>query len=139
MPTAPQGKGFTGFKNVGIACDLQNGSDHVPIETLKKLIVDFKASLHILNASGKENERKKIIGEASVLMDALAPVNHEFHFINGGEEDKEIIEFAETYGLSLLIVLPKKHTLFDKWLHKSYTRQLVLNLQLPIMSLHFTE
>ena len=132
----PQGRNFTGLKNIGIACDLQNGIDHVPTKILKELVTDFKASLHILNASGTENQQSEIIRQASVLMEALAPVHHEFHFINGGDEDNEIIEFAEKHKFDLLIVLPRKHSLFDKWFHKSYTRKLVLNLQLPVMSLH---
>lgn len=133
----PRGTRFVSVKNIGIACDLENGIDHLPVEGLKKLISDFKASLHILNSSGNQSQKSKILEEASALMDELAPVHHQFHFINSGNNDIAIVDFAEKNNLELLIVLPKKHSLFDKWTNKSYTRKLVLNLHVPVMALHF--
>lgn len=127
---------FTPLKNIGVACDLQNGVEHIPVGILKELIADFKASLHIINSSGSETQKTKIMEEASSLMVNLAPVHHEFHFIQSGNEDDGIMEFAEKNNLDLLIVLPKKHSLFEKWLNKSHTRKLVLNMKVPVMSLH---
>ena len=133
----PRGTRFENFKNIGIACDLENGIDHVPAEDIKKITSEFSASLHILNSSLGQTEKTKIIEEASTLMSELAPVHHEFHFINSENDDKGIIDFAEKNNIELLVVLPKKHSLFDKWTSKSYTRKLVMNLHVPMMSLHF--
>lgn len=135
----PDGVIFREWKNIGIACDLENGIDHVPAEDIKKITSEFSASLHILNSSLGQTEKTKIIEEASALMDELSPMPHEFHFINHEKDDKGIIDLAEKMNIDLLIVLPKKHTLFDKWMNKSHTRKIVLNLHLPVMGLHFAK
>lgn len=135
----PNGTRFKTFKKIGIACDLKNGIDHIPADYIKNLVHDFNASLHILNSTDEPDKQSEIIQEASALMDLLSPVNHEFHFINNSDNDKGIIDFTEENNVDLLIVLPKKHTLFDKLTHKSHTQQIALQLQVPVMALHFTK
>lgn len=135
----PRGASFRTFKKIGIACDLKNGIEHVPVEYIKKLTHDFNASLHILNCTNEPVQKAKIIEEASELMRLLSPMNHEFHFINNSENEKAIIDFTEKNNIDLLIMLPKKHTLFDKWTRKSHTKQIALQLHVPVMALHFTQ
>ena len=135
----PTGTTFHYFKKIGIACDLENGVDHVPAEDIKRLTKDFNASIHILNSAGRRGQKSKIIEEASALVDELSPLPHEFHFISNEDDDKGIIDFTEKNNMDLLIVLPKKHTLFDKWTHASITQKIVLRLRVPVMALHFSE
>lgn len=135
----PPGTRFNLFKKIAIACDLENGIDHVPAEDIKRLTMDFNASIHILNSTGRRGQKLKIIEEASALMDVLSPVTHEFNFISDEDDDKGIINFTEKNNMDLLIVLPKKHTLFDKWTHASITQKIVLHLRVPVMALHFSE
>ena len=130
---------FSNFKNIGIACDLEYGIDHIPSEDIKSITSEFHASLHILNASSGKAGKTKIIEEASVLMDELSPMHHQFHFINEENDDKGIMDLVEKINIDLLIVLPKKHTLFEKWMNKSHTRKIVLNLNVPVMGLHFAK
>jgi nucleotide-binding universal stress UspA family protein len=135
----PPGTGFNYFKKIGIACDLENGIDHVPTEDIKKITKDFNASIHILNSAGRRGRRSKIIEEASALADVLSPLPHEFHFISNADDDMGIIDFTEKNNMDLLVVLPRKHTLFDKWTHASLTQKIVLQMSVPVMALHFAE
>ena len=135
----PDGASFKTFKKIGIACDLKNGIDHIPAEYIKNLVHDFNASLHILNSTNEPEKQSEIIQEASALMDLLSPVHHEYHFINNSDNDNGIIDFTEKNNVDLLILLPKKHTLFDKWTQKSHTKKMVLHLHIPVMALHFTK
>jgi nucleotide-binding universal stress UspA family protein len=70
------------------------------------------------------------------MNEMLGPVTPKYHFITSENIDEGIIDFAETNNIDLLIVLPKRHTLLDKLLHKSLTTQLVLHSHVPVMAFH---
>jgi nucleotide-binding universal stress UspA family protein len=70
------------------------------------------------------------------MNEMLGPVTPKYHFITSENTDEGIIDFAEKNNIELLIVLPKRHALLDKLLHKSLTKQLVLHSHVPVMALH---
>lgn len=134
--TVPANVHFTGIKNIGLACDFDNVTDNTPVEEIKMLMNDFGASLHILNTGKQRDFDPDIVFESGLMNEMLGPVTPKYHFITSENIDEGIIDFAETNNIDLLIVLPKRHTLLDKLLHKSLTTQLVLHSHVPVMAFH---
>jgi hypothetical protein len=97
---------------------------------------DFNATLHILNTGKQRDFDTDIVFESGLLNEMLGPVTPKYHFITSENIDKGIIDFAEKNNIELLIVLPKRHGLLEKILHKSLTKQLVLHSHVPLMALH---
>ena len=58
-----------------------------------------------------------------------------YHFITNDNTDEGIMDFAEKNSIDLLLVLPKRHSLLDKLISKSHTRQLVLHSHVPVMAI----
>ena len=134
--TVPEGRIFSPIKKIGLACDLNNVHYSVPTDEIKTLVKDFNAELHILNI-GKENDyNADAVFEASMLLRMLSELKPVTDFITSENTDEGIIEFAEKNNIDLLIVLPKRHSFFDKIIHKSHSRQLVLHCLVPVMALH---
>jgi nucleotide-binding universal stress UspA family protein len=135
ITVSPQAK-FSGIKKIGFACDFDNVVDTIPLDEIKMLVNDFHAELYILNIGKTEIFEPDVVFESVVLKEKLKDIKPCYHFIANKNTDEGIIDFAEKNGIDLLIVLPKRHDLFDKLIHKSHTKQLVLHSHIPVMALH---
>ena len=134
--TVPPGVKFSSIKKIGLACDFDKVADTIPFDEIKLLVNDFHAELHILNVGKKNINDPALVFESGILQDMLSVAEPNFHFIANEHTDEGIIDFAEENQIDLLIVLPKRHALLEKIIHKSHTKQLVLYSHVPVMALH---
>jgi len=134
--TVPPGAAFSSVKRIGLASDLTEVVETTPIDEIKKLVSDFNAELHILNTGNKEVFDADIVFESGLMQEMTMALKPTFHFINNANTDEGIMDFADKNHIDLLIVLPKRHSLMDRLIHKSHTKQLVLHSHVPVMALH---
>jgi nucleotide-binding universal stress UspA family protein len=134
--TVPVGLIFSAIKKIGIACDFEKVVDTIPVDEIKMLIHDFKAELHIINTGSKKEFKPEVVFESGLVQEMLGELKPNYHFITNENTDLGIIDFAEKDHIDLLIVFPKRHSLIDKIMHKSHTKQLVLHTYVPVMALH---
>jgi len=134
--TVPPGAKFSDVKKIGLACDLKNVVDTVPVDEIKTLLHDFNAELHVLNTGKKDVYDNDIVFQSGLFQEMMNGLVPDYHFISSEDIDDGILDFVEKNHIDLLIVLPKRHSLLDKLIHKSHTKQLVLHSHVPVMALH---
>jgi nucleotide-binding universal stress UspA family protein len=134
--TVPPGIQFSGIKKIGLACDFDHVVETTPVHEIKTLVNDFSAELHIINTGTQKKFDPDIVFESGLLQEMLGSIQPNYHFITTSETDEGIIQFAEGNDIDLLIVLPKRHSLLEKLMLKSSTKQLVLHSHVPVMALH---
>ncbi|MBK6634611.1 MAG: universal stress protein [Chitinophagaceae bacterium] len=134
--TVPPGTKFSAVKKIGLASDLTEVVKTTPIEEIKMLVHDFNAELHVLNTGKTEVFDADIVFESALMQEMMMSLNPKFHFISNGNTDEGIIKFTDENKIDLLIVLPKRHNLFEQMFHKSHTKNLVLHSHVPVMALH---
>ena len=134
--TVPSGAKFSTVKKIGLACDFDKVVDTTPVDEIKMLINDFHAELHILNTGKRKEFKPELVFQSGLLQEMLGALNPEYHFITSGNTDDSIIDFADKNHLDLLIVLPKRHGLLEKIVHKGHTKQFVLHSHVPVMAIH---
>jgi len=134
--TVPSEAKFSSVKKIGLACDFDKVVNTTPIDEIKMLVNDFNAELHVLNTGKKKVFNPEIVFESGLLQKMLYALKPNYHFITNENTDEGIMDFAEKNHIDLLVVLPKRHGLLDKLIHKSHTKQLVLNSHVPVMALH---
>ncbi len=134
--TVPLGVAFSTLKKIGLACDFNDVVEATPIDEIILLVNDFKAELHLLNTGKQEVFDPGLVYQSGLLRELLEDLKPQYHFINNENIDEGLIDFAEKNQLDLLIILPKRHGLMDKLIHKSHTKQLVLHSHVPVMALH---
>jgi len=59
-----------------------------------------------------------------------------YDFIENKDIDQGLNDFAEKNDLDLVITLPKKHSLLERFFEKSTTRELIHESHIPIMFIH---
>lgn len=134
--TVPSGATFSYIKKIALACDFDKVVGTIPIDEIKMLVNDFNAELHILNTGKKEIFNPEVVFESVLVMEMLADLKPNCHFITSRNTDEGIMNFAEKNYIDLLVVLPKRHGLLKKMIYRSHTQQLVLHSHVPVMALH---
>ena len=129
---------FNNIRKIGLACDLREVAESVRVQEIKELVDEFKAELHVLHVieESRDTFRPEIIEQSGFLQEMLRKMKPVYHFINEPVIEKGIINFAEENKLDLLIIIPKYHSLVNRILKYSHSKQLVLHAHIPVMSLH---
>lgn len=134
--TVPKDVKFSAIRKIGLACDFDEVVNTIPVTEIKTLLKDFNAALHIVNTGKQKTFNPDIVFESGLLQEMLGAAKPNYHFISADDTDEGIIRFTEEQDIDLLIVLPKRHSLLEKMVHKSHTKQLVLHSHVPVMALH---
>lgn len=134
----PPGKNFgDGIKKIGFACDFKNIVNTTPAATIKGIVKEFGAELHVLNVDYRDRHFTPDTPEQSALLHTLLEeAKPEYHFIEHKDIEDGINEFAEKNNLDMIITIPKKHKLLDGIFKPSSTKQLVYQSHVPVMCIH---
>jgi nucleotide-binding universal stress UspA family protein len=133
----PEAK-YKNIKTIGLACDLKKVSNTTPIEEIKSLMKEFNAELHVLHVNREDEKiyRVETLEESHSLQKMLEEFHPVYHFLNNSNIEEGLGKFAEKNNLDMLMIVPKRHNIFDKLLHKSHSKKLVLRTHVPIMAIH---
>lgn len=134
----PPGTNFEGIKKIGLACDLHKVKETVPVDEIKSLLNKFQAEFHVLYISDGTADafNAETIKESLWLRDLLGVLHPTYHFIGGKDIEESINEFAKENAFDFLIIIPRKHTLINKIFQHSYSKNLVLHTQVPVLAIH---
>ncbi|MBS1669064.1 MAG: universal stress protein [Bacteroidetes bacterium] len=132
----PLGAKFSGIKKMAIACDFVHVLETVPIEAIKQLSTDFQAELHIINYGKKDKFDSDVVFQSGLFQELFHKMKPIYHLLNGENIVETVVVFAEQNQVDLLIVFPKSHGFVEQFVHKSSTKEMVLNSHVPIISLH---
>ncbi|MES2330689.1 MAG: universal stress protein [Bacteroidota bacterium] len=135
--TVPDGAEFRGLRKVGLACDLKNVTETLPVAEIKSLVKEFHAEFHVLHVDGGAvSFTPEEVSESVALQEMLGDLLPIYHFMDGSDVETTICEFAEKHDFDMLFVFPKKHTILSKILNHSHSKRLVLQTHIPVLSLH---
>jgi nucleotide-binding universal stress UspA family protein len=132
----PRGAKFSSIKKIGLACDFEKVVDKTPVDEIEKLVKNFNARLYVINTGTTKAHEPEMIFQSGLLEVMLEGLQPEYYFTNSHDIDEGIMDFCEKNNIDLLIVMPKRHTLLDKLIHSSHTKQLILHSHVPVMALH---
>jgi len=133
----PPGVRFKPLKRIGLATDLRDVVESTPVAKIRTLIQFFNAELHVLNVDYQRRHFTASTPEETINMDSLlAGMNPIYDFIENKDINEGLNDFAEKHDLDLLITLPKKHSILERFFEKSTTRELIHETHIPVVCLH---
>lgn len=129
---------FRAIRRIGLACDLKNVEETIPLKQVEELVRTFKAELYVLHVSTQPGEQfdEEIIEQTESLRDILQHLNPHYKFINDSNVETGIDEFAQRHHVDLLIMLPKRHGFLHRLFYNSQSKKMVLNSHVPLVSIH---
>ncbi|MEW6469397.1 MAG: universal stress protein [Bacteroidota bacterium] len=123
--------------SIALASDYKEIQNNESIEFLKKLLHDFNAHLLVFNVH-KEKEPVTVEKAAAGLRleNQLSDVEHDLYF----PEDESVIhgidEFVTNHQVDMLVMVSRKHHIFDRLLHASNTKRMLFHTHIPLLVLH---
>ncbi|MBS1511360.1 MAG: universal stress protein [Bacteroidetes bacterium] len=128
---------FIPVRKIGFACDYKEVEATTPVGTLKKLVKDFNAELHVLNiefSNGALSAEK--VKEGEIVTALLSDIKPFYSTIISADVTSGINWFAEKEKIDWMVVIPKKHNLTEKLFVRSQTKALLHHTHLPVLCMH---
>ena len=133
--TIPSGCGYSPIRKIALASDFSN-TVSIPMDVIKAFRTDFDATLDVIHIGRNKEVKPDVILKSDVMQEQLKASNAQYHFISQDDTEEGILNFTETNGIDILIVIPKQYGFLEQLFHKSISKQLVLNSKVPVMALH---
>ncbi|HMJ48614.1 MAG TPA: universal stress protein [Ferruginibacter sp.] len=134
----PNDAKYHGINNVLIASEMKYVDETPVLLAVKRVLNDFKPSLHILNVDsshyislteGFKEERDKM--EA-----LLAEFNPEFYFMRLFDFHESVNLFANDKNIDMIIIGPKHHSFYEKLFKTQHTKSLIYQSKVPVLTVH---
>lgn len=136
----PPGVRFKPFRKVGLATDMENVTERIPVAPIRELVNFFNADLHVLNVDYHERHVTSYTTEESLNLDTMLSDMHPvYDMVDNKDVEEGLNDFAEKNNIDLLITVPKKRHFLEKILEPSTTRKLIYHTMIPLMCIKMKE
>lgn len=134
----PENASFGEHGNIVLSCDFeQDLSDSNAMKVIKDFITIMNAKLSVLNIRTPESGTTVENAVAGVKLEAsLKDVDHKLFFPQNDEVEDGIQEFLSAHPSDFVIMLPRRHNLFERIFNKSYTKKLAFHTDVPLLAIH---
>ncbi len=129
----PENANFRPIHEIGVACDLTTAIGVFPVNYLKELQQTFGARFELLYVN-TENEKEPSATALNLLKEQIQGLQPDFHFATTSKLDDGMNRLLEDTKADLLLVIPKKHPIFE--FHRSQFMKLALHCPVPVMVIH---
>ncbi|MBS1744876.1 MAG: universal stress protein [Bacteroidetes bacterium] len=130
----PADASFSKLKKVLLALDFKKTAGETAAAAIKKLLTDTNASLDVLHVEINKSH-ETTASDHETFESLFNDYNPQFHFVKGNSFTEAIDSFAIENKTDLIIVIPKKHGLFEGIFKPSHTKALAFHSHIPVMTL----
>lgn len=125
-------------KHIGFAADLHEIDNMNRLSVLSLMAKMFDAQINIFHISEENDEESlsEAARERMFLEGSLKDIDHSFATIYHEEPLEGIMEFAESKKLDMLAMYPRQRKFWDKLIHGSTTKKVVMQIKIPLLTIH---
>jgi hypothetical protein len=131
----PQHVLFKPITKITLASDLKEFAGVKVIKCLREWLHEFKSSLDIINVVDDSQLEADALPESISLQNLLGDFRPRFHFLEATGLEEGIYRFIEENRSDLLVVIPRRHGLFEILLHKSASKPFILHPHIPVLAI----
>ncbi len=129
---------FKPIRNAVFVSSLLEIAEITPIETISSFLEATKTHLKILHVEADETTANYSGTEfESVEMNTLfADYKPQYCFVQNANFINGVNDFVDANETDILIIIPKKHGLFESLFSKSHTKMLAFHSHVPLLVVH---
>lgn len=134
----PGAKTWSGINRVVLPCDYRNLGNLTPLRILQDDALWQTKTILVINADPtfrRSTPDEKFRAAADKLNEYLRGISHEIHYADDPDTLMGILRFARDQQADLILALPGKHSVFYSMTHKSISKALCKNGQMPVLIL----
>ena len=132
----PENSDITKMKHIAFAGDYQSVPNHDVLQFVMDFARAFYAQIHIIHIDKGHVVVKDQIDIARSMERYLKNTEHTFHFRKFDDVEEGLVAFAKEQNIELLVMIAKHHGFFDRLRHGSHTKQMLMDIPMPLMVLH---
>jgi nucleotide-binding universal stress UspA family protein len=128
---------FKGVQSIALATDLEKIKHGHALSQIKKIIKLFNSKLMILNVIDPSEipDFQKAVSGIN-LENTFGEIEHSFHLQGNNDIIYGINDFIDNNNIDMLIMLPKKHSLFSILFKESKTKKMAFHTHIPLLAIH---
>lgn len=135
----PQGAKFDNIKQVLFACDMLHGAQRVVLEQVRKVATGFGAHVAVFHVNKKINEIKEsetsLAPHGDTFDEVFGDMSYYFKEVQSRTVLEEINKEIKAIGADILIMVPLRYGFWSSLVHKSKTRIMASQSEVPLLSI----
>jgi nucleotide-binding universal stress UspA family protein len=134
----PEDAKFSKIENVLITSEMKYVDETPTLLAVKKVLQDFKPSLHILNVDDSHYiALTTAFKEERDKMEALlAEFNPEFYFMRLYDFHEAVNLFANDKNIDIIIIAPKHHSFYERLFKTQHTKKMIYQSKVPVLAVY---
>jgi len=132
----PAHASFKEIKNIGLACDLKDVTETIPVDVITDIVSLFSSSFHIFSVTKPDESDASILPESISLQNQFMKLQPKMHLVTNENIETGIFESAEKEKIDLLMIVPKEHGLIYSLFHRSISKAIVTHPHIPMLAIH---
>lgn len=131
----PENVSYSHIRKIMYATDVR-GEDDAIVDYTVKLANIFQAEINFLHIAGENTDEvlEDINYGARIISERYPTTDIKFHEITDSDIKKGIQDFVMTHEIDLLVISPRRKTLFQKILTPSVTKDLIQHPLIPTLA-----
>jgi len=129
---------YKNIKKILLATDYEHVENKAALDPLKELAGLYKSHIYILNVTDQE-KRIPTLSQAVQgikLEHLLEEQDHSFHTITNQVVVDGINEFAKTYRMDMIVMLPRHRSFMQSIFKKRNTKAMAFHTETPLLTIH---
>lgn len=119
-------------QKICFAADYQQISEHTPVTEIMIWLNQMDAGLDVIHVDKPD----QVQSAPPVLTDQLQDLQPSYHSLVHENIEEGVAGFIVDHNIDWLLVIPKKHGFFESLFHKSRTKGITQNSNVPVLALH---
>ena len=133
----PEKVKYKTIKRISFACDLEKMEKSALVYIVKYFNKLFDAELEVVHVEKPEEEVTVERSRSSTFIEKkLENTRHRMTFVTHTEVGHGLRDYFRVHPTDLVMLNPKKHSIFHNLFHESVTKELAFHLELPILAIH---
>ena len=114
--------------------DIETSTSLIKVRNLSLLFNSSLSILHVIPENHSLNEEESFVD--NFIEDKLAKTEHKTYIITENKVSEGILEFVKYHQMDMIIVEPKKHSIFHTIFYPSITNELAFQSPVPVLTIH---
>jgi len=129
---------YSKVNNVLITSEMKYVEESPVLIAVKRVLEDFKPSLHILNVDESHyiSLTEEYKAERDKMEALLADFKPEFYFMRLYDFHESVNLFAKDKDIDIIIIGPKSHGFFEKLFKTQHTKKMIYQSKVPVLAVH---
>ena len=114
--------------------DIETSTSLIKVRNLSLLFNSSLSILHVIPENHSLNEEESFVD--NFVESKLATTEHRTYIITENKVSEGILEFVKYHQMDMIIVEPKKHSIFHTIFYPSITNELAFQSPVPVLTIH---